>query len=132
MANAMYLGVASMGRTVELPTSRGRFAISGLAALSRQSLPSDPIGNLTLTLDNIAIGSSVQIETQSGITLVNRTAAATTELFSLVVYAPGSPLNSLRIKVRKGSSAPFYRPFETLTTATVGSQSIYVAQQQDD
>lgn len=44
------------------------------------------------------------------------------------VYASGSPLNDLRIKVRKGSAAPYYRPYETQATAQVGSASIFVSQ----
>jgi hypothetical protein len=34
----------------------------------------------------------------------------------------------LRIKVRKGSAAPLYKPYETLATAVLGSSSVYIAQ----
>ena len=62
----------------------------------------------------------------------SRTAAATSEAFSVPAYAIGSASNDLRIKVRKGTSAPFYIPYETLTTAAVGSGSIFVSQIQDE
>lgn len=93
------------------------------------SFPTDPIGNFTLTLTNVVTGSSIQIESQDGsTTLHNSTAAGSTVNITLQAYAAGSPLNDLRIKVRKGSAAPYYQPYETLTTAVVGAQSIYVSQ----
>ena len=103
------------------------------AASSRASLPNDPIGNFNLTLTNLVVGSSVQLESQDGTTtLYNGTASSSSTLINLQAYAGGSPLNSLLIKVRKGSSSPYYRPYETLATAIVGSQSIYVSQIPDE
>ena len=97
------------------------------------SFPDDPIGNFTLTLTNVVTGSAIQIESQDGTTtLHNSTAAGSTVVINLSAYAAGSNLNNLRIKVRKGSAAPYYRPYETLTTAIVGAQSIYVSQIPDD
>lgn len=94
-----------------------------------QRLPTDPIGAFTLTLTNVVTGSAIQIESQDGTTtLHNSTAAGSTVGINLSAYAGGSNLNNLRIKVRKGSAAPYYQPYETLTTAIVGSQSIYVSQ----
>lgn len=89
----------------------------------------DPIGTFSLTLTNVVTGSAIQIESQDGTTsLHNSTAAGSTANITLSAYASGSPLNDLRIKVRKGSAAPYYQPYETLTTAIVGSQTIYVSQ----
>ena len=133
MSNAMFFDIASVAGTLEMPAIRGRCQTNGLMSLSRQSLVTDPVGVFALTLTNVVVGSAIQVEDQAGTTtLYNGTAASSTPLINLSAYAGGSALNSLRIKVRKGSSAPFYRPFETLTTAVVGSQSIFVAQQQDD
>ena len=96
-------------------------------------LPDDAIGGYALTLTNMIIGSAIQIETQDGLTtLYNGTASSTSQTIALDAYAAGSPLNSLRIKIRKGSAAPYYQPYETLTTAFVGSQSIYIAQIPDE
>ena len=103
------------------------------SASSRASLPNDPIGNFNLTLTNLVVGSSVQLESQDGTTtLYNGTASSSSTLINLQAYAGGSPLNSLLIKVRKGSSSPYYRPYETLATAIVGSQSLYVSQIPDE
>lgn len=103
------------------------------SSVSQQLLPTDPIGAFALTLTNVVVGSVVQVEDQAGTTtLHNSTAATGTVLINLSAYSGGNPLNDLRIKVRKGSASPFYRPFETLTTAVIGSQSIYVAQIPDE
>jgi hypothetical protein len=120
-------------RLLLVSSTRGRSSVGALGAISRQTLPTDPIGTFTLTLANVVIGSAIQIESQDGSTvLANLTADATTEAISLSAYAPGSPLNNLRIKVRKGSGAPYYQPFETLAAAIVGSQSIFVSQIPDE
>lgn len=104
----------------QYPTPGGAFFFA------RES--TDAIGQYTLTLTNLIVGSAIQVEKQVGGTLVNRVAASTTEVFALGAYGSGNPSNDLRIKVRKGSSAPFYQPYETQATAFVGSQSIFVSQ----
>lgn len=123
----MFLGVSI------LPLTRGRFHVANGQALAKQALPTDPIGSFFLTLTNVVVGSAIQIEDQAGTTtLYNGTAATSSPTIALYAYAAGSSLNDLRIKVRKGSGSPFYRPWETLATAAVGAQSIYVAQVKDD
>lgn len=103
------------------------------SAIGVSRWPTDPIGAFALMLTNVVVGSAIQIETQDGsTTLYNGTASSTSQTIALDAYAAGSPLNSLRIKVRKGSAAPYYQPYETLTTAFVGSQFIYVAQIPDE
>jgi len=130
MANAVAFDYyPDLAGTFELPANRGVFSSTGLILFQRQSLPTDPIGILNLTLNNIVTGSSLQIESQDGsTTLHNSVISGTTKSVTLQVYAPGSPLNALRIKVRKGSVAPFYQPYETLLTAVVVSASVYVSQ----
>lgn len=124
--------IASAG-SLEYPTERGRFTMNHFVSLARQTIATDSIGTFALTLTNVVVGSSIQIEDQAGTTtLYNGTAATSSPLINLSAYAGGSSLNDLRIKVRKGTASPFYRPFETLTTAIVGSQSIYVAQIADE
>ena len=114
------------------PASRGKFYLVGGQLIVRQRLPTDSIGNMTLTLTNVVIGSAIRIDVQSTGALVEfRTATATSEVFTVPVYAGGSASNDLRIKVRKGTTAPKYQPFETLVIAAVGAQSVYVAQVAD-
>lgn len=110
------------GNAVHLPS-----VVAGVARL-----PTDPVGVFSLTLTNLVAGSAVQVETLAGVAVENRTATSDTEVFSIGAYAGGNPANSLRIKVRKGSSSPFYQPWETLATATPGSVSIFVSQIPDE
>ena len=103
------------------------------SASSRASLPNDPIGNFNLTLTNIVIGSRIHIEAQGdGTALHDSVADTANETINLSTYAAGSPYNALRIKVRKGTGSPTYKPFETLATAIVGAQSIYIGQIADE
>lgn len=114
---------------LEVPGNATGFLTS---VFSTQRLPSESIGALVLTLNNVVVGSAIHIETQSGTLIENRTADSTTEVFSVPAYVAGNSNNDLRIKVRKGSSAPFYQPYQTQVTAFVGSQSIFVSQISDE
>ena len=113
-------------------TERGRFYPVVNEMYELQSLPTDPVGVFELTLTNLVVGSTVHIEAVGGPALVSMVADAPTEVIPLQVYAAGSPLNNLRIKVRKGSEPPYYQPWETQATSVVGSQSIYVSQIPDE
>lgn len=120
------------GGVIPLTTSRGRQHNTEVGYLARARLATDSIGNFTLTLTNVVVGSAIRIETQAAGTLIEfRTAAGSSEAFTIPAYSAGSPSNDLRIKVRKGTSAPFYIPYETLATAFVGAQSIFVSQESD-
>ena len=115
------------------PLGRGNVVPLGGVALGVARLPTDPIGTFSLTLTNIVIGSRIHIEAQGdGTALHDSVADTANETINLSTYAAGSPYNALRIKVRKGTGSPTYKPFETLATAIVGAQSIYVGQIPDE
>lgn len=118
--------------TYQPPVVRGRISQALGEFVELQSLPDDPVGTFALTLTSLVVGSAIQVESQSGVQLYNGTADTSSKLINLQAYAGGSPLNDLRIKVRKGSASPYYQPWETLATAIVGSQSIYVSQIPDE
>jgi len=109
-------------------TSELQACNAALVGYAPQRLPTDSIGTFTLTLNNIVPGSVVQIETVTGLLIHNGISA--TSVYSILIdtYSLGSPLNDLRIKVRKSSTAPFYIAWETLVSSVPGSQSIYVSQ----
>jgi hypothetical protein len=86
----------------------------------------------TLTLENVVAGSQVHVETTAGSPLYSVVAASSSVTLPLQAHETGSPLNDLRIKVRKGSSSPYYQPYETLATAVPGTASIYVSQISDE
>lgn len=99
-------------------------------------LPTDPVGTHALTLNNVPAGARIFIRDQNDTTTLSDEVKVGDESVAynktLQVYAGGSPLNNWRIRVRKASGTPFYRPYETLMTATVGSSSIYVSMQADE
>lgn len=112
---------------------RGPATLPAGAVIWEQLRPTDPLGVFTLTLTNVVVGSRVNVSLQAaGTILYDDTAAASTVVITLSGYAPGSPNNDLRIKVRNASGSPTYKPYETLTTALVGSTSIYVSQILDE
>lgn len=115
------------------PLSRGKTVHLGGVSLGVARLPTDPIGIFALTLTHLVVGSVIQVEAAGdGTVFAFLTADSTSETINLSAYSAGSPNNDLRIKVRKGSAAPFYQPYETQATAIVGAQSIYVSQIPDE
>jgi len=118
---------------LRLPPDRGPAYVGGGMAVSRQRLSTDSIGNFSLTLTNVVVGSAIRIEVAStGATVATRTAASSTEVFVVPAYAPGNANNDLRIKVRKASGTPNYIPFETQATLSATPQSIFVGQILDE
>ena len=121
--------VPTMSKVIAHQSDRGRWRSLGLVSVSGQVLPTDPVGVFNLILFNVALGSTVYVSDQADTTtLYSASHSGGAMVISLQTYSAGSPLNNLRIKVRKGSAAPYYQPWETQTTAVVGSQSIYVSQ----
>lgn len=114
-------------------TSTVKYAeLVGSGCYVEPKLPTDAIGALALTLENLVVGSAIRIETAAGDLVAFRVAASSAEAFSVPAYVVGNPRNNLRIKVRKASAAPFYIPFETQATAYVGTASIFVSQIPDE
>lgn len=104
-------------------------------------LPTDPLGSFTLVLQNVVVGSRYRIERTDTGALATPTSNAegtvpgvsgvTDVSITLDYYAPGNAGNDLRAKVRKGTAAPKYQPFETQFTAQSGTVNAYVAQVAD-
>lgn len=113
-------------------TSRGKILDTGQMALGVSRLATDTVGNFTMTLTNVVAGSSIQVETTAGAPVQFASALTTDVVMSIPVYASGSGLNNLRVKVRKGSTSPYYQPWETQTTSFVGSQTLFVSQIPDE
>ena len=115
------------------PIGRGNVVDMAAFAIGVCRLATDPIGNYTITLNNLVVGSRIHIETQGdGTTLHDSVATATVETIVLSAYTNGSAYNALRIKVRKASESPTYKPYETLATAIAGSAAIYISQILDE
>lgn len=131
MASAVFIGrIASEATVLQLPAARGRFVTSPVGLLAQQVLPTDPQGNYALTLTNMVPGSVYEVEPYAGgASLVLGTADATGQvLVNIPVYPGGTSVNTLRVKVRKGTADPFYQPYETQVIAVAGSNSLYINQ----
>lgn len=114
---------------VQLPTVRGRQYSAEGGCLSTATFPADSIGTFALTLTNVVVGSRVRVERAvDGEALYDGVAASGTVEAALPAYPAGNAYSAIRVKVRKGSSAPYHKPYETLATAVIGAQSIYVSQ----
>ena len=116
--------------------SRGRLSpvLSGGASFGLFRFSTDAIGVFTLRFRNLVEGSRVRAEVVStGETLDEFVATAdATQDRTLSLYASGNPRNDLRIKVRKASESPAYRPFESQATAQLGVVTVYVFQEPDE
>jgi hypothetical protein len=116
-------------RVAPVPLTRGRLHSFEGGPMSLARLATDSIGNFNLTLTNVVVGSAYRVEVQgTGALITQGTAASSSFALTIPAYAAGNPSNDLRIKVRKGTAAPYYKDYTTLATAVVGSQSIYIAQ----
>ncbi len=95
---------------------------------------SDPVGIFTLRFRNLVEGSRVRTEVAStGETLDEFVATAdAAQDHTFLLYVSGNPRNDLRIKVRKASESPAYRPFESQATAQLGTVTVYVFQEPDE
>jgi len=125
-----------------ISSKRGPMTANHMASYSEQRLSTDAIGTFTLTLQNVAAGSRFRIERAGDGTLAEPTGVAeatnagTPGTFvnislTLSLYVGGSANNNLRVKVRKGTAATKFQPFETLSTAQAGTVNAYVAQVAD-
>ena len=118
--------------TTSITPDRPGLRPAGNMSVGRMRLASEPVGVFVLTLGNLVVGSAVQVQTQGGAPLFNSIASASAMEVPLQVYAAGSPMNDLQVKVRKGSSAPFYQPWFTQVQAVAGAASIFVSQTPDE
>lgn len=108
---------------------RGVCQTTGGFASAQQVRPTDPQGSMVLTLTNVVVGSRYRVEdATSGALVAEGTAAASSVALTLDYYLPNQ---TVKIKVRKGTAAPKYQPFDTLAVIGSADQAIYVAQVAD-
>lgn len=103
---------------------------SAMFAVTRE--PTDAVGTLLLTLTNLVPGSAVHVQTAAGVPIYTGVAVASAHSVSLNVYSPGAPANAVRVRVRKGSAAPFYQPWSTELVLAPGAASVFVSQISDE
>lgn len=117
---------------VLVPASRGPMCPNHGVAVSRGRLPTDAVGTCALTIQNAVVGSRYRIEVAStGALVAEGDMAAADFSVSVPYYAVGNASNTLRIKVRKGTTAPKYQPFQTQVTAGPSGALAYISQVPD-
>ena len=104
-------------------------------------LSTDPIGTFTLVLKNAVVGSRYRIARQGDNSLATPTGDAEGTVpgvsglvdvsITLDLYSVGNTNNDLKIDVRKGTTAPKYKPFQTFAAAQTGTVTAYCAQESD-
>jgi hypothetical protein len=109
-------------------------------AYSQQRLATDAVGTFTLRIKNVMGGSRYRVEyAASGVVaepsanaegVVSGTVLTDVDL-TLNLYVGGSASNDLRVKVRKGTAATKFLPFETQVVAQSGTVIAYIAQVAD-
>lgn len=120
------------------PSARGRTHCASRTSLGVARLPEDALGTFSLTLLNMAAGSRYRIERAGDGSVATPSASAEgvapggSFVLTLDYYQSGSANNDLKIKARKGSASPLYRPYETQIVAAQGAQSVYIAQELDE
>jgi formylmethanofuran dehydrogenase subunit D len=117
---------------VGYPATRGPMVPAASCIVAKQRLSTDSIGNCDIRIKNAVTSSRYRIEIASDGTLVVEGTVASQDFNVSVPYYPaGNSNNSLVVKVRKGTSAPKYQPFETQVEAGAAGALAYIAQVPD-
>jgi hypothetical protein len=66
---------------------------------SRQSLPTDSIGNVTITFSGVKLGSEIKIFSASGVLIDGTESSSSLPSFILPKYAAGSANNTVRVLI---------------------------------
>lgn len=88
-----------------------------------------PLDTAPLTIQNVVTGSAWRVEDSADNSLIASGTAIGGDINVSVVYS-GIP-RTLRVKVRKGTAAPKYLPFETLVVVSASGGTTYVSQVPD-
>lgn len=97
---------------------------------SIERLPSEPISTTTLTLTNVVSDSAWRVEDTADNSLVDSgTASGSTVNASVPWFGTD---RTLLIKVRKGTTSPYYKPFETQAVVGGSTVSVFISQIPDE
>lgn len=100
---------------------------------SVNKLSTDAIGTCDIRIQNAVTGSRYRIEVSSTGTLAAEGDVASNDFtVNVPLYPAGNAANTLKVKIRKGTSSPYYRPFESQVTLSASGASTYVIQETDE
>lgn len=116
-----------------LPDTRGPLELAHGTIVGRSRLPTDALGVCAVAIENAVVGSRYRIEVAStGALVADGDVSAANFSVNVPFYAAGNPANTLRLKIRKGTTSPFYRPFETQLVSSESGARAYILQQLDE
>lgn len=129
MSAIYYPALAQHAGTMIMPDTRGPMLPNFGVVLARQRLSTDSIGTCSVRVQNAVTGSRYRIEVSSTGTLVAEGDVSSADFsVSVPLYPAGNAANTLKVKIRKGTTAPKYQPFETQVTAVSAGALAYVSQ----
>lgn len=119
--------VPAMATQISYPANRGEWANAGLVCISRQSLPTDPIGSTTVTFSGVRAGTEIRVYLPDGTELTGTESCDVNHVLTWQVYAAGSANNTVTIRIVNTA----YKIKEFDYTSTVGAVSLPVQQELD-
>jgi hypothetical protein len=107
----------------------GQWAAGNGVTFGRSRLATDAVGSCSIRIRNAVTDSRYRIEVASTGALVAEGSVASND-FTVQVpyYATGNAQNALLLKVRKGTSAPKYQPFQTQVEAGPAGALAFISQ----
>lgn len=92
-----------------------------------ERLPTEPVGTTTVTFDGINAGSEIRVYLPDGTEAAGIESCAADQVLSWSVYAPGSPNNTVTVRIVH----PTYKIKEFDYTVSTGAVSLPVQQEVD-
>lgn len=92
-----------------------------------ERLPTEPVGTTTVTFDGINAGSEIRVYLPDGTEAAGIESCAADQVLSWSVYAPGSPNNTVTVRIVH----PTYKIKEFDYTVSAGAVSLPVQQEID-
>lgn len=99
----------------------------GFVSVGVCSLPTDPVGTTDVTFDGVNAGSEIRVYLPDGTEAAGIESCAADQVLSWSVYAPGSPNNTVTVRIVH----PTYKIKEFDYTASTGAVSLPVQQEID-
>lgn len=133
MSSAIYIPAsAAFAGCMIQPATRGPMTPNHGVVLARQRLASDSLGSCDVRVQNAVTNSRYRVEVSSTGALVAEGDVPSTDFNVSVPYYPaGNTGNALKVKIRKGTSAPKYKPFESQVVVNSAGGSVWVQQEAD-
>lgn len=94
-----------------------------------QRLPSEALYNVNLTLQSVVSGSLCLVTTLGGTEVARATATGGNTVIAIPYYGSDQ---TLKVVVRKATSAPFYQSYETQVVVSSNGAALFVSQISDE